>query len=72
MRATLTDIITRNGGTIRYTPDALISEAQELGSICATHPHLMPIYVNYAKHMQTGDAALARIAKAFILSYKNI
>ncbi len=72
MRATEVDIIIRNGGTYRYAPDAMVSEAQELGNICQTHPHLMPMYVDYAKHMQTGDMGLARIAKAFILSYANI
>ncbi len=72
MRATEQDIITRNGGTIRIPDDSMVSEAKTLSGICARHPHLMPIYVDYATHMQHGDMPMARIAKAFILSYQNI
>jgi hypothetical protein len=72
MRATVADIITRNGGTVRIPDETLVREVKELCGICDRFPHLIPVYADYVRHMQNGDAALARIAKAFIRSYSVI
>lgn len=72
MRATEVDIITRNGGTCRIPDETLVKEAKELGAIVDRHPHLVPLYAQYAHHMSYGGVDLARVSAAFIRSYAHI